>query len=363
VRPWRAESHRFPTIPERVGGTTDVVELYLAPPQNGAVRCLDEIRQGEDLHLRGVITQEQADRITAHELSQAARQTTPAANTSLLVEALGYVGGVIILVGAVLLATEFWDELGVPGRLAVVGGAAAVMVVAGLAVPQRAGEQGRRLRAVLWAAATGAFAGFMGLLSSDVLDLFGDDSALLTSAATAAVAVLLWWLRPTNLQHLVAAVALAATVATALAKISDAEYLPGTGIWAVGLVWFLLALGGVLRPRRFALTLGSAVAIVGALLLMVMSDDAGIALTLASAAAVVAMAVVMTDLTLLAVGAVGLLFALPTAVSTWFGGTFAAPIALLGAGVLLVAAALWIARRRHRPDDDGATPGTAPLET
>jgi MFS family permease len=311
-----------------------------------------------------IITQEQADRIAAHELSQAARrQTAPAANTSLLVEALGYVGGVIILVGAVLLATEFWDELGVPGRLAVVGGAAAVMVVAGLAVPQRAGEQGRRLRAVLWAAATGAFAGFMGLLSSDVLGLFGDDSGLLTSAATAAVAVLLWWLRPTNLQHLVAAVALAATVATALAKISDAEYLPGTGIWAVGLVWFLLALGGVLRPRRFALTLGSAVAIVGALLLMVMSDDAGIALTLASAAAVVAMAVVMTDLTLLAVGAVGLLFALPTAVSTWFGGTFAAPIALLGAGVLLVVAALWIARRRHRPDDDAEAPATAPLET
>jgi MFS family permease len=311
----------------------------------------------------GIITQEQADRIAAHELSQAVRRpTTPTASASLLVEALGYVGGVIILVGAVLLATEFWDELGVPGRLAVVGGAAVVMVLAGVAVPERAGEQGRRLRAVLWAAATGAFAGFMGLLAADVLGLF--DSGLLTSAATAAVAVVLWWLRPTNLQHLVAAVALAATVATALARIGDAEYLPGTGIWAVGLVWFLLALGGLLRPRRFALTLGAAVAIVGALLLMIMSSDAGIALTLASAAAVVAMAVVMTDLTLLAVGAVGLLFALPIAVSTWFGGTFAAPIALLGAGVLLVVAALWIARRRNQPDDDAeATPGTAPLET
>ena len=298
----------------------------------------------------GIITQEQADRIAAHEASRTARQqTAPTTRASLLVEALGYVGGVVILVGAVLLATEFWEELGVAGRLAVVGGAASVMVVAGVAVPPRAGDQGRRLRAGLWAAATAAFAGFVGLLASDVLELSGTDAGLLTSAATAAVAVLLWWLRPTNLQHLVALVALASTVAYALTRISDAEYLPGTGIWAAGLVWFLLALGGLLRPRRFALTLGAAVAIVGAL--TIMSTDVGIALTLASAVAVIAMAVVMTDLVLLSVGAVGLLFALPIAVSTWFDGDFAVPVALLGAGVALVAVALWIARRRHRSDD------------
>jgi LPXTG-motif cell wall-anchored protein len=66
---------------------------------------------------------------------------------------------------------------------------------------------------------------------------------------------------------------------------------------------------------------------------------------------------------------VGLLFALPMAVSTWFGGAFAAPIALLAAGVVLVAVALWIARRRHRSGDDAdadadaeATSETAPLE-
>lgn len=305
----------------------------------------------------GIITQEQADRIAAHELAQAARRPAPAGATSLLVEALGYVGGVVILVGAVLLATEFWEELGVAGRLAVVGGAAVVMVVAGFAVPQRAAEQGRRLRAVLWAAATAAFAGFMGLLASEVFELRGDEGGLLTSAATAAVAVALWWLRPTNLQHLAAAVALAATVAWGLATISDADYLPNTGIWAVGLVWFLLALGGLLRPRRFALALGAAIAIVGALLLMLTSDDAGIALTLVSAVAVVALAVVMTDLVLLGVGAVGLLFGLPMAVSTWFGGTFAAPIALLGAGVVLVVAALWIARRRRQPGGVGGDVG------
>lgn len=307
----------------------------------------------------GIITREQADRIAAHERSRGVRQPAPlAVHGSLLAEALGYVGGVIILVAAVLLATEFWDDLGTAGRLAVVGAAAATMFVAGIALPERAGDPGRRLRAVLWAGATGAFAGFAGLFTSDVLDLSENDVALTTAAVTAAAALTLWWLRPTILQHLVVVLALAATASATVARISDADYLPGAGAWAVGVAWFLLASGGRLRPRRFALGVGATIAVLGAL--MTLPTDVGIVLTLATAAAVVAVAVVMTDLVLLAVGAVGLLFALPITVQTWFGGTFAAPIALLGAGLVLVVAALWIAQRKHRPGHADATPGVAP---
>lgn len=306
-----------------------------------------------------IITQEQADRIAAHERSRGARQpTSPAAPGSLLAEALGYVGGVIILVAAVLLATEFWDDLGTAGRLAVVGAAAAAMFVAGIAVPQRAGEQGSRLRAVLWAGATGAFAGFVGLFASDVLDMAENDVALTVTAVTAAAALTLWWRRPTILQHLLAAVALAATAAAAVARISDADYLPGAGAWVVGVVWFLLAFDGRLRPRRFALATGAAIAVVGAL--MTLPTDGGIVLMLVTAGAVVALAVALTDLVLLAVGAVGLLLALPITVETWFGGTFAAPLTLLGAGLLLVVAALWIARRKHRPGQRDTASGITP---
>lgn len=300
----------------------------------------------------GIITQEQADRVAAHERARAAQaDATPEARRSLLVEALGYVGGVIILVAAVLLATEFWEEFGVAGRMAVLGGAALLLLVAGIAVPRRAGDQGVRLRAVLWAGATGAFAGFMGLLTSEVLEIHGDEGFLMVSAATAAVAVAFWWLRPTALQHLVALVALATTLAATIQQIGDAEYPTGIGVWALGLVWFLLAFFRILRPRRFALGLGASLAIVGALLLSFSTENSGLVVTLATAAAIAAMAVVMTDLVLLGIGAVGLLIALPWSVSTWFGGTFAALIALLGAGVILVVAALWIARRRDRPDE------------
>ena len=45
VQPRRAESFRFSTDPELVGKVTDVVGLYLAPPQNAIVLCVDEKSQ------------------------------------------------------------------------------------------------------------------------------------------------------------------------------------------------------------------------------------------------------------------------------------------------------------------------------
>jgi len=45
VAPWRAESFRFSTDPELVAKVTDVVGLYLAPPENAVVLCVDEKSQ------------------------------------------------------------------------------------------------------------------------------------------------------------------------------------------------------------------------------------------------------------------------------------------------------------------------------
>jgi transposase len=45
VQPWRAESFRFSTDPELVAKVSDIVGLYLAPPQNAIVLCVDEKSQ------------------------------------------------------------------------------------------------------------------------------------------------------------------------------------------------------------------------------------------------------------------------------------------------------------------------------
>ena len=45
VRPWKAETFKFSTDPELVAKVTDVVGLYLAPPDNAIVLCVDEKSQ------------------------------------------------------------------------------------------------------------------------------------------------------------------------------------------------------------------------------------------------------------------------------------------------------------------------------
>lgn len=45
IKPWRAESFRFSTDPELAGKVTDICGLYLAPPENAIVLCVDEKSQ------------------------------------------------------------------------------------------------------------------------------------------------------------------------------------------------------------------------------------------------------------------------------------------------------------------------------
>jgi transposase len=49
VQPWRSETFKFSTDPELVAKVTDVVGLYLAPPENAVVLCVDEKSQIEAL--------------------------------------------------------------------------------------------------------------------------------------------------------------------------------------------------------------------------------------------------------------------------------------------------------------------------
>ncbi len=47
VQPWRAETFKFSTDPELVAKVTDVVGLYLAPPENAIVLSVDELGRDE----------------------------------------------------------------------------------------------------------------------------------------------------------------------------------------------------------------------------------------------------------------------------------------------------------------------------
>jgi transposase len=50
VQPWRAETFKFSTDPELAAKVTDVIGLYLAPPENAVVLCVDEKSQIQALN-------------------------------------------------------------------------------------------------------------------------------------------------------------------------------------------------------------------------------------------------------------------------------------------------------------------------
>ncbi|WGY04513.1 hypothetical protein QI633_12250 [Nocardioides sp. QY071] len=278
------------------------------------------------------------------------------ARSSLVPEALGYLGGVVVVVGAALLADQFWSDLATSWRLVVVGLVAASLTAAGALVPPAAGPAGVRLRAVLWAASVALTAVFLAVLARQALDLAERPTAVLTAAGAAASAVVLWRIRPTILQQAAALAALAATAASVVFLADPDSRVGGFGPWAVGVVWLLLARGGLLRPPRTAFSLGAVAAVVGGV--FAAETDAGTVLALVTAGALVLLALRLRDVPVLGVGAAGVLLVLPMAVQDWFGGSLAAALVLIVSGVGLIGAGVWIANtgrdagaRRRRYDE------------
>jgi hypothetical protein len=297
-----------------------------------------------------LITPQQAQRILADELTSGPVTPPPptrsrAERTSLVTEALGYVGGLLILIAGAIIAGRYFANLGVGGRLVVTAVAGALLFGAGAVMSERLGAAGSRLRAVLWLLSAGAVAAFLGLLGAETFDWAGDDVALLTGAGTALYAGTLWSRHRTILQQAAVLIALAATAASAAAQLPEAdEGAIGLAVWGVGAIWLLLGWGRLVGPRYATYVLGGAVAITGAQVAMIV--DWGSGLALGTVAALVLGGVLLRDLVLLGIGSLGTLMIVPAVMERFFADTLAAPLALLAAGALLVAAALSTAHRR-----------------
>jgi hypothetical protein len=295
-----------------------------------------------------IITADQAARIRERDevLAPSEPDQRPAPATPRAAEALGYVGGVVVVVGALFIGDRYWADWSLVARLAVLGGVAVALCVGGIALPERLGAPGRRLRSVLWLAALLAFAGFLAVLGDQALDLTTARTAELASAGSAVAAACLWWAHRGFLQQAATMAALMATAAALLADLADsADHVPGLGVWLVAGAWLGLGLTHRLGPTRAVLPASSAAMIVGSL--MTLPTDAGFVLAIATVAAVVALAVGTGDLVVLGIGAVGTLGVLPAAIAEWFPDSDAVPFVVLGTGLLLVGVAVWTARRNR----------------
>lgn len=294
----------------------------------------------------GLVTSEQAERIRASERSLG--EQAPPARSPLVVEALAYVGGALVVIATLLLAGRYWGDLPTAGRVTLVGAGAAVLMTVGALLPAAPGTAGARLRSAVWLLSTAATAGFLALVADQVLDLTGADAGLLVTAGTAGQAAVLWRASPLLPQQAAFFAALCGTAATVLAEAAPSgqagDALPGLGLLGVGAGWVALALAGRVGPRRASLALGGLGVVIGSM--YVQQASWGHVVGLVAVAGLVVLALRFDELLLLALGTVGLFGVLPSAVSAWFPGTVAVPVVLLLCGGLLVLVALRAARRR-----------------
>lgn len=300
----------------------------------------------------GEITPEQAERLRDPLLLvdvPRPREPEPV-GPSLAVEALGYLGGVIMAVASISLGALYWEDLSTAVRLLLIGAAAAALFTGGQLVTPRLGEAAVRIRSVLWVATTLATLGFLTVLGNDVLTWGDEEVALAAAAGTAIVAGALWSRSRVFLQQAVFFVAAMVTAALTVVVTTDVDSLPGVAAWVVAVAWFALAWARVIGPHVLAQGAASVGAIVAAM--TTFPADAGIVLALATAVAVIGLGVWFRDLVMVGIGSLGLLQLLPMVVSEWFPDTVAAPFVLLGVGVLVLGTAVWTAMHGRRPPED-----------
>ncbi|HEX5615771.1 MAG TPA: DUF2157 domain-containing protein [Acidimicrobiia bacterium] len=352
----------------------------------------------------GLIHAEQAAAILAHERPAAAR--LPRRRLPIAMEALGYLGGVLGLVGATLLVAPSWEDLGFGAQVAILAGSAAGFFAAGAAL-RTATAPLERLREFLWLLSTGATAGALAVVGVDGFDLDERGVALLTAGGAGVVSFALWQLRDRPLQHMTAFVSLTVVAAVSATYAADGSGLTGLAIFLVGALWLAAsrfelvppqlvgaglgvvgvfvgcvatsgtwaAVGGLLlvgsgaiglafahrgaaRPDTVWTALGALGALVGAAIVAGDWPDLAPLFGLAIATTFVGIGVAQRERATagvqLALGIVGLFAFLPWAMLDLFGNALGPPAVLMITGAVLLAVAVVVLRRQ------GGDPGTKP---
>ena len=310
----------------------------------------------------GVLDPPAAERIRAWERQQDRKSAAKDDGLGAL-EAMLYLGVVVLAVGIFALVAQQWDELESWARVAstvvpvvLLLGAGLVMRVSNEAPLERGGQ-------VAWLAAVALFAGALAVIVNE----YGPDSRsgaddrnalMFIAAGTVMLALTLWVVSATHPQVIGLAGSLA-FLAQTLGNWPDdfSEPLAGFMLLAFGAAGVVLGELGWFAPRpstRFAF----------AILTIAGPYQAGFSggtelfyelLTFAAAAALLALGVVRASFSLVVVAILGMFVGLVTFIFEHFEETIGAPVALMLSGAVLVGAVLLLAafrsesRQRRQP--------------
>ncbi|CAB5068833.1 MAG: DUF2157 domain-containing protein [Actinobacteria bacterium] len=351
--------HRLP------GRRADGVPTQPAERHSGHVAPTDLRGALTRAAARGQITTETADSILASEASEAVEALTadgrPRRVATPAVEAIGYLGSVLALVGVSFLVGRAWDDIGQPGRIGLLGGLSALFLVVGLLMRHEDEAVIRRLRAIVLLLSTGAFA----IVTNVVFGTFGfgwrgEPVAISIGLLTAVFSGVLWALRDRPAQHATTMIGILIAVDAAMGWWGGPGAVGLTTV-AISALWLVLAHFDLVPPRSTATLLGLAGVLVGP---AITSGPFGrwapvVGLVIAIAVLGYGAIVHRFEFEFTGFGAIGLLGYLTFAVARWFGDSLKAPGVLVVSGIALLTATLILVKRGRGNGDDGHRPSSA----
>ena len=261
-----------------------------------------------------------------------------------VIEAVGYLGALLALSGAVTLVIQYWREVPTAGRLGLLAAVAAVTWLVGARIGEASAAALVRLRAALWFASSAAVAAFAGQTAADLAHAVEAAVWLSAGGAAAVHGGLLWRLRDRPAQHLAcfAGVLMAAGGAAGLA---GGEVPVGLAIAAAGALWVAAGWCALLPPPVIAMAAGGVAVLAGVGITVDDWPDAAPLLGLAAATALLAVGVATDRTPLTVVGLAGGFGYLPWTVGHFFADSLGVPLAILLCGIVLLALTLVVLRR------------------
>lgn len=312
----------------------------------------------DDWVAAGLIDPEQAERIRTFESDAASGPADARPNGMTggtrwrLAEALGYLGGALAVLAAVLLVGEFWDELETWARLLLLLTTSALLLAAGAWARVTRVEAVGRLGGFLWFASVVTWAFAVGIAIDRTVEPADETTVLVVGLLSVSYAAPLWWWRREALQQLAVFAGLAAALLAALGHVEHIEPEGfGMSLWALAVSWGLFTWAGPVRPTRTGYVVAGFAALAGSQVVSFGAEPGwGHALGLLTAAILLAASVAVGSFAMMGLGAAGAFVFVAQIVFEYFADTIGVPLALFVVGVLLIGAAVLTAHLKPRVD-------------
>ena len=222
----------------------------------------------------GLITEPQAASIRAFEEASEKMETKPSfaapspeRRISVIAEALGYVGGMLGIVGLVLLVSRYWEDMANGGRLALSAGGLLLFVVAGALVHEETDDTFARLRWFLWLLATAAAGVLSGVLDDAIFDAeHGQRTVLTVAIGIMVISAVLWAWRERPVQQATFLASLSVVAGVGVAQLGGSLWVSGIAVWCVGVAYIALGVEQISPTAPLSVFAGSISVVVGAAL-------------------------------------------------------------------------------------------------